>query len=231
MRLWLICAICAGLCGATDVPLNALRNARDRQDLPALDRLIAQAASAAHASPSSQQAQYRLALADSYAAEVATELHHKKKAASYAESGIGAAQNAVAKNGADPEYHRLLGELCGQAIPANPIFGALKYGQCASDEIKKAIDLNGRFALAYVTQGVGDYYLPQAMGGGAGLALKDFDKAIALNPRLAEAYLWKGLALRKQNRNQEARAALERALQLDPKRLWTKQELDKTPQR
>ncbi|MGH9639646.1 MAG: tetratricopeptide repeat protein [Bryobacteraceae bacterium] len=228
MRLCVICAICTALAWAANVPANALRNARDRQDLTALDHLIAQAA---RGNISSSAAQYRIALANSYAAEVAMELHQKKKAESYAEAGIGAAQKAVAQNDSNPEYHRLLGQLCGQAIPASPIWGTLEYGQCASGEIKKAIALNGHYALAYVTEGVGSYYLPQAMGGGAGLALKDFDKAIALNPRLAEAYLWKGLALRKQNRNQEARAALERALQLDPKRLWTKQELDKTPQR
>jgi tetratricopeptide (TPR) repeat protein len=228
MRLCIICAICAALASAASIPANALRNARDRQDLAALDGLIAQAA---RGNVSSAEAQYRLALANSYAAEVAMELHQKNKAESYAEAGMGAAQKAVAKEGSNPEYHRLLGQLCGQAIPASPIFGTLKYGQCASDEIKKAIDLNGRFALAYVTEGVGNYYLPQAMGGGPDVALKDFDKAIALDPKLAEAYLWRGLALRKQNRNREARTALERALQLDPNRLWTKQELDKTPQR
>lgn len=229
MRLWITSLLFAAVATAA-VSLDALRNARDRQDLTVLDRLIAQAASEARTN-SSADAQYRLALANSYSAQVAMELHDKKKAENYAEAGIGPAQNAVAKNGKDAEYHRLLGQLCGQVIPANPIFGALKYGQCARDEIQKAIQLDSRFALAYVTQGVGDYYLPQAMGGGPDVALKDFDKAIALDPKLAEAYLWKGIALRKQNRNREARAALERSLLLDPGRLWAKQELAKTPTR
>lgn len=231
MRLRLLCAICVCIAGAAKVAVSALQNARDRQDLTALNRLIDKAAQSARANPNSPEAQYEFALANSYAAQVAMEMHDKKKAESYAEAGIGPAQNAVAKNGRNPEYHRLLGQLCGQVIPANPIFGALKYGQCARDEIQKAIQLNGSFALAYVTQGVGDYYLPQAMGGGPDIALKDFDKAISLNSNLAEAYLWKGLALRKENRNHEARAALEHSLQLDPHRLWTKQELAKTPTR
>lgn len=229
MRLWIICAVCASIAVGAGVSDNALRNARDRQDLTALDRLIAQAASKAHANASSPEAQYQLALANSYAAEVAMELHDKKKAETYAEAGIGPAQNAVSKNENNAEYHRLLGQLCGQAIPGNPILGTLKYGQCARDEIQKAIQLNPSFALAYVTEGVGNYYLPQAMGGGPDVALKNFDKAISLDPRLAEAYLWKGLALRKENRNREARAALSRAVQLNPQRLWAEQELDKTP--
>jgi tetratricopeptide (TPR) repeat protein len=114
-------------------------------------------------------------------------------------------------------------------IPANPLFGGLKYGQCARDEINKAIELNNKLALAYVSRGVGNFYLPSSMGGGVDLALKDFDKAISLDPNLAEAYLWKGVTLRKANRDAEARQALRRALQLDPGRLWAKQQLDKTP--
>jgi Flp pilus assembly protein TadD len=65
------------------------------------------------------------------------------------------------------------------------------------------------------------------MGGGVDIALKDLDKAIAIDPKLAEAYLWKGIALRKGGRNVEARQALERAVQLDPDRAWAKQELAK----
>jgi Flp pilus assembly protein TadD len=67
------------------------------------------------------------------------------------------------------------------------------------------------------------------MGGGVDVALKDFDKAISLDAKLPDAYLWKGVALRKANRNREARQALERAAQLNPARFWTKQQLEKTP--
>ena len=107
-----------------------------------------------------------------------------------AESGLEIAKKIVSEKNDNPEYHRLLGALCGQVIPANPLMGTLKYGQCARDEINKAIQLDDKFALAYVSRGVGNSYLPGSMGGGAEVALKDFDKAIALKPDLAEAYLW-----------------------------------------
>ena len=204
---------------------NELTSARDRQDLAALDRLIAQYKQAAQA----PDAQYKLALANSYAAEVALELRDKKKAEAYAQAGIDPAQKAVAGNGTNAEYHRLLGEICGQIIPANPLLGALKYGQCARDEIAKALQIDDKLALAYVSRGVGNYYLPPQMGGGVDQALKDFDKAISLDPKLSDAYLWKGVTLRKANRNPEARRALEQAAQLNPARLWTKQQLEKTP--
>ena len=120
---------------------------------------------------------------------------------------------------------------CGRVkvIPGNPLLGALKYGHCARDEIETAIKLNDKSALAYLSRGIGNYYLPAAMGGGVDLALKDIDHAIALDPKLGEAYLWKGIVLRKAGKDNEARAALERALQLNPERLWTKQELAKIP--
>jgi tetratricopeptide (TPR) repeat protein len=207
---------------AAAVTTQDLNKARDRQDLAALDGSIAQLKQGGASS-------YQLALAYSYAAEVAMELHDKRKSESYAESGMDLAKKAVAEKESDAEYHRLLGNLCGQVIPANPLLGALKYGQCARDEINKAIHLDGKLALAYVSQGVGNYYLPSSMGGGVDLALKDFDHAISLNPQLAEAYLWKGIALRKANRETEARQAIQKALQLDPERQWAKQQLEKTP--
>jgi tetratricopeptide (TPR) repeat protein len=208
---------------------TGLVKARDRQDLRSLDGIISRYKQAAAADSKSAEAQYQLALAYSYAAEVALELKDKKRSEGYAEDGITPARGALALNGGNAEYHRLYGQICGQVIPANPLLGALKYGQCARDEINKALELDSKLALAYVSRGVGNYYLPPQMGGGVDLALKDFDRAIAINPKLPEAYLWKGIALRKAGRNPEARQALERAVQLDPDRLWVKQELAKVP--
>ncbi len=221
-----ICAV-AMLGGAAS--LGDLTAARDRQDVAALDAIIKQYQQALQQNPNSGEALYKLGLANSYAAEVAMELHDKKKSEAFAEAGLDPAKKAVDRNGNNAEYHRLLGELCGQVIPANPIFGALKYGQCARDEINKALELDNKLALAYVSRGVGNYYLPASMGGGLEAALKDFDQAIAINPKLAEAYLWKGLTLRKANRNAEARKDLQRAMELAPGRLWAKEQLSKTP--
>jgi tetratricopeptide (TPR) repeat protein len=209
---------------AADTPkADPLISARDHQDLAAIEQVIRQP------QPSSLEARYKLALAYSYGAEIAIEKKDKRKAESMAESGLEIAKKLVSEKGDNAEYHRLLGELCGQVIPANPLMGTLKYGQCARDEINRAIQLNDKLALAYISRGVGNSYLPASMGGGAEVALKDFDKAIALEPDLAEAYLWKGVTLRKANKNAEARQALEHALKLAPDRVWAKEQLDKTP--
>jgi len=209
-------------------PSRELVQARDKQDRPALERIASTYGATAAKQPSDAQAQYEFARAQSYLAEVATELKDKNGGRMAAETGIKAAEQAVALKPAEAEYHRLLGTLCGQVIPANVLAG-LKYGKCAMQSINKAIELDPKSALAYVSRGVGNYYLPQAFGGGPEIALKDFDKAILLDAMLAEAHLWRGLALRELNRNAEAHASLSKSLQLNPARLWTKLQLEKTP--
>jgi tetratricopeptide (TPR) repeat protein len=211
-------------------PFTDLESARDRQDRAALQKLADEATAAAARQPSKAAAQYRAAVAQSYAAEVAMELRDKGQAKTAAEAGITAAEKAVSLDGGNAEYHRILGTLCGQVIPANVLAG-LRYGRCALDSINKAVELSPKDALNYVSRGVGNYYLPPAFGGGTDKAIEDFRKALQLNPRLAEAHLWLGIALRKANRNGEARQALEKALELNPNRLWTKQQLEKTPAR
>lgn len=59
-------------------PPSPLDAARDLQDRPALEKLVNQYAAAAAKTPNDANAQYQLALACSYQAEVAIELHDKK---------------------------------------------------------------------------------------------------------------------------------------------------------
>lgn len=204
-----------------------LQRARDTQDRGGLDRAISELQPAA--ASNQPQGLYALSTGYSYAAEVAIEVKDKAKAETYAEAGIDAMKKAIAAQPNNAEYHRLLGELCGQVIPANILVGAVQYGSCARDEINRALELDPKNALAYVSRGVGNYYLPPQFGGSVEAAVKDFDKAISLNPKLDEAYLWKGIALRKLNQNAAAHQALETAAKLNPNRAWIKQQLDKTP--
>ena len=204
-----------------------LQQARDRQDRAALQNMVAESAAAAKARPKDANAQYQLALAHSYLAEVAIEVHDKPLAFSTAESGIDAAERAVDLNPNSAEYNRVLGTLCGQAISSAGLAG-LRHGKCALESIDKAVQLDPKSSEARLSHGVGMYYLPQAFGGGLDQAIQDFRKAIALNPNSAEAWLWLGIALRKANQPVEARKAIEKSLQLDPNRIWAQQQLDKT---
>jgi tetratricopeptide (TPR) repeat protein len=213
-------------CAAAEDPIEKLR---DRQDRPGLDARAAALHTEAEKAQKDADKWYRSAVAYSYVAEVAYELRDKGGSERAAEAGVADAEKAIALNGKNGEYHRILGTLCGQVIPANPIMGALTYGKRAKEALDKAIELDPRSAKARVSHGVGYYYLPTNFGGGPDNAIKDYKQAIALDPKSAEAYLWMGVALAKQHQNAQAREAFTKSLELDPDRVWAKHQLDKTP--
>src|SRR5215831_14846414 len=78
---------------ATNVDVGLVK-ARNNQDLKSLDEIISRYKQAAAADQKSADSQYRLALAYSYAAEVALELRDKKRSEGYAETGIDPARGA-----------------------------------------------------------------------------------------------------------------------------------------
>lgn len=220
----LIIAAYFAAAAATPSPMEL---ARDRQDRAALEKFAADAASAAAKAPGDAEAQYRAGLAWSYVAEVANELKDRKGARQAAEQGMETAKKAVALKPENAEYYRVLGTLYGLGV--TDLMSGLSYGPKAKDAINKAVEKAPKVSMMYVARGVGNYYLPAQLGGGAKAAIPDFQKAIELDGKNAEAYLWLGLSLRKENRDPEARQAFAKALELNPNRAWTKQQLDKTP--
>lgn len=204
------------------------QHALNEQDRPALEKIAAGSAAAASAKPTDFAAQMEGAMHQSMLAQLAIEVGDKSMGRRAAEAGMGPARTAIELKPNDAEPHRLLGTLCGQVIPANPL-SALKYGRCAMDEVKKAIELNPNSSAAWLSRGVGNYYLPEAFGGSVRQAILDFEKAIQLDGKSAEAHLWRGIALRKSGNAAEARKAIERSLALNPQRKWAKQQLEKTP--
>lgn len=207
---------------------TALETARDTQDRPALQRMANEASAAAEKTPNDAEAQYRAALANSYLAEVALELRDKKQGEAAAERGIQFGEKAVSLKPDNARYYVVIGTLYGQSISSN-LLTALSYGKKAKDSLQKAVEKDSHLAAAYDARGVGNYYLPQAMGGGYDLAASDFRKAIELDPKDSQAYLWLGLTLRKQNKNAEARQAFQKSIELNPNRAWAKEQLEKTP--
>jgi len=207
---------------------SELIKARDRQDRAAIEKIAGELRAAAEKDPNDAAGQYRLALAESYSAEVAIEMRDKAAAKNAAQTGIDAAERAVNLKPDSPEYQRILGTLCGQIISGNGL-AALKYGKCALNAVNKAIELDPKSSMAYLSHGVGNYYLPPALGGGMDVAVKDFRKAIELNAKNADAWLWLGIALRHENQADEARKAIAKSVELNPNRVWAKQQLDKTP--
>lgn len=218
--------LCFMLLLAVLPPTSQLEDARNRQDRAALERILQQHAQAARLRPDDPTAQLELARTASYLAEVALELQDRQAARAAAETGIRAAERAVALQ-PSAEAHRLLGVLCGQIIPANVLL-AVRYGKCASESLRRALELDPNAWQAWLAQGIGKYYLPPAFGGGVEAAIQDFRHALRLNPRAADAWLWLGIALRKAGQNAEARQALQKSLELNPARVWARRQLEKT---
>lgn len=223
MRPALTLAI-ATICAAAPAGIEA---ARDRQDRAQLQQTVAQLAAAAEKAPNDYAAQHSLAVGCSYLAEVMIEQRERKPARPVAEQGIKAGEKAVALKPAAAESHRVLATLYGQAI--TDVMSGLSYGPKAKSAISKAMELAPKSSMVWVAQGVGNYYLPTALGGGTQNAIASLRKAIELDPKNAEAYLWLGVSLRKENKDAEARQALAKALELNPNRVWVKQQLEKTP--
>jgi tetratricopeptide (TPR) repeat protein len=216
----------AGFLAVSPSP-SPLETARDVQDRAVLGKIVEDYSAASAKAPNDAEAQYRLALACSFQAEVAIELHDKKAGQQAAERGIKAGERAVSLKPDSAEYLRVLGTLYGQAIVDIP--SGLNYGAKAKDAINKAVEKAPKSSAVYVARGVGNFYLPAMLGGGAKPAIDDFRRAIELDPKNAEAYLWLGVSLHKDNRDAEARQAFAKSLELNPRRVWAKEQLEKTP--
>src|SRR5439155_8843259 len=91
-RLLLLVLISVAL-GGTE-----LEKARDAQDRAALERIAGQLSAAAQKQPNDDGAQYKLALADSYVAEVAIELRARNQPNGPPEAGIKVGECAVVLN-------------------------------------------------------------------------------------------------------------------------------------
>ncbi len=202
---------------------------RDKQDRGGLESRANALQAAAGKRAGDADGWYRAALAWSYAAEVAMETGDKGGSKRSAEAGVAMADKAIDINPKNAAYYTILGTLCGQIVPANPMAGILIYGKKAKEALDKAVAMDPKSSAAFLAHGVGYYYLPDNFGGGPANAIRDFQRAIALDPKSAEAYLWMGIALRKQKQNAKAHEALTKSLALDPDRNWTKQQLAKTP--
>jgi tetratricopeptide (TPR) repeat protein len=215
------------IAGMFAAPAGPLEVARDRQDRAALEKLVNDNCGAAGRATGDFNAQMKCALSASYLAEVDQEQRDKKAAQQAAQRGVQAATRAVSLKPNDGEAYRLLGMLYGQSI--TDLVSGLSNGPRAKDAINKAVALAPKSSNVYLARGVGNYYLPSQLGGGAEAAIADFRKAIELDAKNTDGYIWLGLALRKENKDAEAKKAFAKALELDPNRVWAKQQLDKTP--
>ena len=128
------------------------------------------------------------------------------------------------------ETHALLAQVLGQLIGADPST-APTYGPRVQTEMTAATALGPSNPRVWLLKGIQSIYTPAQYGGGLSIAEGQLKRAIQLfvtdsptppDPSWgkAEAYVWLGQALQKQNRPAEARTAYQQALALQPDYPW-----------
>jgi tetratricopeptide (TPR) repeat protein len=131
-----------------------------------------------------------------------------------------------------PETYALRSSVLGQRIgtSANPLSGMV-LGPRASSQMERAEELGARNPRVWVVKGMSAMYTPKLWGGGLDKAEAALRQALVLfeqdRPRAplpawgrADAYIYLGQVLARQERRDDARAAFQQALALQPDNPW-----------
>lgn len=131
----------------------------------------------------------------------------------------------------------LRSSVIGQQIglSGNPLSG-MTLGPKSSGLLDRAKQLEPRNPRVWLVSGMSAMFTPKMFGGGTDKAEQDLKKALALFETdqpvapapswgRADAYIWLGQALQKNDKPDEARGAYKKALELQPKNGWVLYEL------
>ena len=132
------------------------------------------------------------------------------------EQAIPAAEKAVELNPQSSDAYAQLADLYGQKAGGG-MFAGMKFGPKSSAALKRAMELAPQNPRVQIAMGRFCLFAPKAFGGDVDKAVESFRRATELDPKNAEADVWLALALRKQGKPQDADAAIQKALQLDPR--------------
>lgn len=130
-----------------------------------------------------------------------------------------------------PETLALRSAITGQLIAFGSAFTAMRMGSRAGNQMDEALAAGPNNPRVWMLRGVGDLYRPRLFGGGLDKAESHLRRAIELfvadHPAppapswgRAEVYGWLGQVLAKQGRREEARAAYDKGLELEPGNAW-----------
>ncbi|MDQ6771304.1 MAG: tetratricopeptide repeat protein [Gemmatimonadota bacterium] len=139
-------------------------------------------------------------------------------------------QSSSAK--AIPETHALLSSILGRLIGADPSLG-MSLGPASQGEMMSAVSTGPTNPRVWMLRGVSSMFTPVQWGGGLPAAEAQLRKAIeffatdkpvppAPSWGNAEAYVWLGQVLQRQNKPADALVAYNNALALEPNYTWVK---------
>ena len=120
-------------------------------------------------------------------------------------------------------------------LSGNPLSG-MTLGPKSSDLLDRAKEIEPKNPRVWLISGMSAMFTPKMFGGGTDKAEADLRKAIALfetdrpvTPApswgRADAYIWLGQALQKEEKIDDARAAYQKALEIQPGNQWVQRVL------
>lgn len=131
-----------------------------------------------------------------------------------------------------PETHALLASIHGRQIALTP-WKAMLLGPRSGSEMNDAIELGPNNPRVWLLRGIGAMFTPKMFGGGPEKTetyLKKAEQLFATDRPTApapawgraEVHAWLGQHYKKQNKNADAIAAYNRALEINPEMHWVK---------
>jgi tetratricopeptide (TPR) repeat protein len=199
--------------------LVAARKARDHASVAELQKLVAVAEKAAVAKQS-LEAYLQLALFNVWLCEAIESHQDDKLFKQAAEAGVAAAEKAVALDPNSSDAHQLLGDLLSQLIP-HVYGGGMRYGQRATAELERAIELNPKNVNAYVSRAISYYYSPDSFGGSKPKAFELLKKAVEIDAAQDAPHIWLALFALDAGQLDAAQREIKLALKANPERAFT----------
>jgi tetratricopeptide (TPR) repeat protein len=147
------------------------------------------------------------------------------RAVGYLEQAVANARVAVERNPRSSTFQATIGNLYGELAARSGVVGRVRYGRLANAAYAHALALDPRDARAHLGIGIGKLETPAMFGGSITEALREFRRARELDPGCDEAWVWEGIALRRQGAVAAARRAFTHALAVNPHSDHARQEL------
>ncbi len=173
-------------------------------------------------SGSNQAYFYNLARVDFYITDFYSARRDNKAAERSLDEAITAAQHAITLDDKSSNAHSLLADLYGRKISFGSFFAGMRYGPKVEAENKKALELDPDNPRVQASLGRQYLFAPKMFGGDLNQAVASFRKAVQLDPKSDEAFVWLAIALRKKEDKENADKALQEALRLNPRSEFAK---------
>jgi tetratricopeptide (TPR) repeat protein len=164
---------------------------------------------------------YHLANVGRYWAEANLARGDKKGAERALEEGINNVQRSLKLNEKSSDAHSLLADLYGRKISLGiGMFAGPRYGPKVDSENRRALELDPNNPRALASRGRQYLESPKMFGGDIEKSIAQLRRAVELDPKSHETFVWLAIALRKKGDGTGADKALQEALRLNPRSVF-----------